>query len=85
MVMEKILINIYIITFICICILFIWSLINFYLMKKSDVLIDLYNKSHGRINLNKKKLSFVQFIVMLIVVGMFIIEMTMLIFIKFII
>lgn len=54
-------------------------------MKKPDVLIDLYNKSRGRINLNKKKLSFVQFIVMLIVVGMFIIEMTMLIFIKFII
>lgn len=83
--MEKILINIYIITFVCICVLFIWSSINVYLMKKPDVLIDLYNKSRGRINLNKKKLSFVQFIVMLIVVGMFIIEMTMLIFIKFII
>lgn len=83
--MGKILTNAYIIIFILICIMFVYSLISLYLMKKPDSIITIYNKTKGRVNLDIKKLSRIQFIVMCIVLGLFIIEMMLLIFIKFII
>lgn len=83
--MEKILINAYILTFILICIIFVYSLISLYLMKKPDSIITIYNKTKGRVNLDIKKLSRIQFIVMWIALGLFIIEITLLIFIKYII